>query len=105
MKIKIPTSFKIGATKANVSIKKDLGSDEGYNGCYNKRTEELYIDSRLGKAKRDRTFGHELMEVIKENYELDLSEIEMSTIANGWIEFLSQIGIDLDWSDIENSKG
>lgn len=55
----------------------------------------------MGGQKRDRVFAHEIMEVIKENYELDISEKDMSRIANGWIEFLGQLGIELDWSLIK----
>ena len=101
MIIKVPKEFKIGVTKARLTLVRHLHSDEGFNGTYNKRTEELQIESHLQGAKRDRTFGHEVMEVIKENYDLDISESAMTCIANGWLEFLSQLGIKFDWSEIE----
>ena len=41
------------------------------------------------------------MEVIKENYNLHTSEEDMSNIANGWLEFLSQLGIEFDWEEIK----
>jgi len=99
MKIKIPKHFKIGATEANVSFRAFLRGDDGYNGVYNVRTTELELDAALVGGKRDRTFGHELMEVIKENYELEIPEKDMSCIANGWLEFLWQLGIEFDWED------
>ena len=101
MKVKIPQNFTIGATKAFVCYMKHLHSDEGFNGTYNIRTGELGIEDHLDDRKRDRTFGHELMEVIKENYTLATSESDMSNIANGWLEFLWQIGIEFDWSLIK----
>ena len=101
MKVKIPESFKIGATRADVSFEKYLSGDEGFKGTYNRRTGELHIESELGGELRDRTFGHELMEVIKENYNLNTPEDDMSCIANGWLEFLWQLGIEFDWKDIE----
>ena len=101
MKIKVPTQFSIGATKAQLSFAKHLHSDEGFNGTYNRRTEKLEIEVHLQGAKRDRTFGHEVTEVIKENYDLEISESTITCIANGWIEFLTQLGVELDWEDLE----
>ena len=100
MNIKIPREFKIGVTKAIVGYKEYLNGDEGYHGSFNRRTGNLHIDSQLTNNLRDKTFGHELMEVIKENYNLHTAEEDMSNIANGWLEFLEQLGIKLDWSDI-----
>lgn len=100
MKVKVLKQFSVGATGARVELRQYLHSDEGFNGTYNRRTEELLIDSELIGGKRDKTFGHEVMEVIKENYNLGTSEDDMSNIANGWLEFLWQLGIELDWSDI-----
>ena len=104
MKIKIPKEFKIGARSGIVAYQEYLRIDEGFDGTYNKRTEELKIDSQIGGRERDRVFGHELMEVIKANYELKTSEEDMSCIAKGWLEFLWQLGIEFDWSDIKESK-
>ncbi len=101
MKIKVPKQFKIGATRASVSFTTHLHSDEGFNGTYNKRTGELGIEAHLNGKKRDRTFGHEVMEVIKENYDLATPESDMTCIANGWLEFLWQLGIEFDWSEIK----
>jgi len=100
MKVKIPREFKVGATPAKVYFQKNLSPDEGFNGTFNKRTGRLCIDSELIGAKRDKTFGHELSEVIKENYDLDISEHTMTTIANGWLEFLYELGIEFIWDDI-----
>ena len=100
MLVKIPQKFKIGATRVCIGFDPTLHSDDGYDGTYNKRTEKLLLDSRLTGVIRDRTLGHELMEVIKVNYELATTEEDMSRIANGWIEFLWQLGIEFDWSDI-----
>ena len=44
------------------------------------------------------------MEVIKENYELNTSEEDMSRIANGWIEFLEQLGVEFDWSNVKETQ-
>ena len=101
MKVKLPQQFKIGATDVQVGFANHLHSDEGFNGTFNKRTGELQIEAHLNGKKRDRTFGHELNEVIKENYDLGVSESDMTCIANGWLEFLWQVGIELDWEDIK----
>jgi len=104
MLIKIPKTFKIGATRAVVGYEENLFIDQGFNGTYNKRTEELHIDSRLYGGERAKTFGHEVMEVIKHNYNLNTSENDMSSIANGWVEFLYQLGVEFDFSDIKEVK-
>ncbi len=101
MKVKIPKQFKIGATEARISYQDCLMSDEAYHGSFNKRTGILQIDSVLVGAKRDKTLAHELMEVIKENYNLHIEEDAMSNIANGWLEFLYQLGIEFVWDDIK----
>ena len=97
-KVKIPKEIKIGATFARISFKAELASDDGFNGTYNKRTDVLQIDDSLINAKRDRTLGHEVNEIIKENYDLHIDERDLTCLANGWIEFLSQLGIEFDWS-------
>lgn len=101
MKVKVTQRFKIGATPVFVQYPKNLHSDEGFDGTFNRRTGKLNLDSQTDGAKRDKTFAHEIMEVIKENYNLHTTEDDMSNIANGWIEFLSQLGIEFDWSDIK----
>ena len=103
MKVRIPQTFKIGATLVSVCFTEDLLDDCGFYGTFNRRTDKLELESRLKDApsKRDKTFGHELMEVIKENYNLHTSEEDMSNIANGWLEFLSQLGIEFDWEEIK----
>ena len=101
MKVKVPKQFKVGATPAYVFLNANLHSDDGFNGTFNRRTGRLELDGGLIGAKRDKTFGHELNEVIKENYDLDIGESTITCIANGWIEFLDQLGIELDWSLIE----
>lgn len=85
-----------------MSYKKQLHNDEGFDGTFNRRTGDLHIDAGLSGRKRDKILGHEVMEVIKENYELDISERDMSRAANGWVEFLYQLGIEFDWSEIRN---
>ncbi len=101
IRVPVPREIKIGATPARISLQEHLAGDEGYNGTFNKRTGELCLDTRLIGSKRDKVFGHEINEVIKENYELEASERDLSCFANGWIEFLSQLGIELDWSNLE----
>ncbi len=101
MRVKIPTKFKIGATPVSIINKDNLNSDEGFSGTFNKRTGLLELDSAISGACRDKTLGHELMEVIKENYNLHTSEEDISNIANGWLEFLGQLGIEFDWSDFK----
>lgn len=101
VKIKIPKWFKIGATEARVGYRSHLHSDEGFNGTYNRRTGQIEIEAHIQGKKRDRTFGHELMEVIKENYNLKIEEADMSNIANGWLEFLWYCGMEFDWSSID----
>ena len=103
MKVKVPQKFKIGATPVSICFAENLVNDDGFDGTFNRRTGKLEIDDRLKDtpAKRDKIFGHELMEVIKENYNLHTSEEDMSNIANGWLEFLSQLGIEFDWEEIK----
>ena len=101
MKVKIPKEFSIGATKAFVHYDKNLFADDGFNGTFNRRTGELKLDARLYGMIRDKTFGHELMEVIKDNYNLHTAEDDMSNIANGWLEFLKQLGVEFSWEDIK----
>jgi len=101
MKVRIPQKIKIGATPAFIKYQENLMSDEGFHGTFNRRTGELTLEAGCDGAKRDKTFGHELMEVIKENYNLTIAEADMSNIANGWLEFLNQLGIEFDFEDIK----
>ncbi len=102
--VKIPNDIAIGATRASIIFKPNLKGDDGYDGTFNKRTGELALDVQLIGEKLDKTFMHELLEVIKENYCLDVDEKTMSMIGHGLLEFLWQLGIEFDFSDIETCE-
>jgi len=101
MKVKVPKQIKIGALSATVGIKEHIRNDDGFQGCYNQRTEELSIDAAQSGSQRDRTFLHEIVHLIALNHELNLPEADISRLGNGLLEFFQALGVDFDWSNIE----
>jgi len=100
MKVKVPKEIKIGTYKGFVKFREHIKVDDGYRGAYNQRTGELYIDPIL-LMLRDRTLLHEVVHMISFNYECSWNEDDISRMANGLAEFLVQLGIEFDWSEIE----
>ena len=104
MKVGIPRTIRAGVVVGNVYLEKNLSGDDGYKACYNKRTNELLVDADIESGLRDRSFLHEVVHMIDENYGCGLGEEDTSRLANGFLEFLWQLGIELDWADIEAER-
>jgi hypothetical protein len=100
MKVSIPNSIVIGAYQPQIVIKENL-RDDGYNGSYNTRTGELNVEAVIFGEMRDRVFLHEILHVIAQNYEVQLDESDITRLANGLLEFLLNLGIEFDWSEVE----
>lgn len=103
MKVKVPKELKIGVFSVKVGMKDYIRCDDGFKGTYNQRTGELYIDTQLRGEIRDSTFMHEVVHIIDHNYECGLSEENTSRIANGFVELLRNLKMELDWSEIDEA--
>jgi hypothetical protein len=104
IKVKVPKTIKIGTVVGSVALMPYLKSDDSYKACYNRRTEDLLVDTELKGGLRDRSFLHEVVHMIDENYECGLGEDNTSRLANGFLELLGQLGIELDWTEIEKGE-
>jgi len=101
VKIKVPTVNQIGSLKYPVSFVSHMRTDDGWKGSLNERTGVIHIETEISGNMRDRTYLHEIVHQIDINYEIGLSEENISRIANGFCEYLNNLGIELDWSNIK----
>ena len=101
MKIKVPKVNRIGSLEYTVGFKSHMRTDDGWKGSLNERTGTIYIETEISENIRDRTYLHEIIHQIDINYECGLHEDNISRLANGFCEFLSNLGIELDWSNIK----
>ena len=105
MKIKIPSSIKLGVYPYKIRFKPNLKVDEGFHGAIQRRTEEINIEPTISKPMRDVTLLHEVGHHIDLIYECGLSEENISRFANGMAEFLfNNLEIEFDWSDIKEAE-
>ncbi len=103
MKIKVPKVNQIGSFMCRVKLTPYLRCDEGWRASLNQRKNLIEIDTQLSGNCRDRSYLHEIVHQIDINYECGLSEENISRIANGFCEYLNNLGIELDWSDIHET--
>jgi hypothetical protein len=103
MKIKVPREIKVITAPYHVLYNPHLWYDEGLAGCANHRMNEIQIDPAISSSKRDVTLLHEVLEVIKDKYSIDIGHADLDRIAQGIASFLlNDLGIELDWSEIGN---
>ena len=99
-RIKVPKRIKIGAHDYSVGYRQHMKLDDNWRGACNQRTGEILIDP-IGGDTINRSLLHEVVHLIDFNYECILSEENISRLAHGMVEFLENLGIELDWSGIK----
>jgi len=100
MNVRVPREVEIGALRASVGMAEHIRVDDGWQGSFNQRTEEILIDTSLGTRMRDMTFLHEIVHMVSINYEIGMGEDDISRMANGMLEFITKLGVELNWSEI-----
>ena len=101
MKIKVPLVTRVGSLECELKFTANLKSDHSWLASLNQRTCLIEVDNDLRGNMRDRAYLHEVVHQIDINYEIGLSEENISRLANGFCEYLNNLGIELDWSDVK----
>ena len=79
--------------------------EEREQGFINHITQIIGIERELPASQRDVTLIHEVLESVNRHYNCGLSDENIDRIAHGMAEFFfDNLGIELDWRDIEIDK-
>ena len=105
MKVKVPKEIKIGAHTYNIMLRPNLMLDEKDDARANHRLGFIAIDPIWERTQRDECCLHEIVEVINRVWNCQLDHDNMDRLAEGFLVFLQELGIVLDWAEIENTKG
>ena len=101
MRVRVPKFAKLNVHQYEVEYRPNLWIEEALRGCANHITQKIQIEPAIAKSQKDVTFLHEVIHIIDRQYELKLSEDDVSRIAEGVADLLfTNLGIELDWSDI-----
>ncbi len=101
MKVKVPNEIRIGAYKYKVEFNSHLCYDSNWAGSCCHREAKIVVDSLGSRQTLDITLIHEILHMIDKNYSIHIEEDNIDRIACGIMEFLTSLGIELDWSNIK----
>ena len=103
MKVKIPSSIKLGAYTYTLSLQENYKLNRGTWATTNHTLSEITIESALSPSERDLTLLHECLHIISEIYRLNLDEDNIERLQNGLGELLFRdLDIKFDWSEVRN---
>ena len=106
MKIRVPKQIKIGVNCYQVEhLPDELFNDNEYGAAWH-RKQKITIDPSSHSVQKYTTFLHEIIHLIEKSYCFRVdSDGNVDRLACGLAEFLrNNLGIELDWSDIEEEK-
>ena len=102
MRVKIPREIKIATHSYRVEFNPLLWHEESLKGMANHIKQVIQIDPVLAHSQKTVTLLHEINHVINDTFRCKLDEDEIDKMAQGQAEFLDCLGIELDWSEIED---
>lgn len=102
IKIKVPREIKIAIHPAKILFRRNILADENLIGHSHRRRQEISIDPIMPPSERNVTLLHEVGHNIDRVYHLNIDDDTIDRIAQGYGEFFfNNLGIELDWSLIE----
>lgn len=100
-RIKIPQKIQIAAFNYSIELRKHLMADKHNAGFFNPVAETLSIDPHLPPTERKISLAHEVLHLIERAFEISIDDADTERLAMGFVCFLDNLGIELDWSDIK----
>lgn len=89
MTSKLPETIKIGGQIFSIVLDYNLAHDKSEFGDTNFRTLVITIEGSLSQPVKSATLFHEIIEVINEQNELNLSHQKIQCISNSLFQILS----------------
>ncbi len=77
----IPAEIKIGGFIIKVKEVKNLSVERESTGEYHPFLQEIWLDDTLTKQQREEVFVHEVLEAVKDIYDIVLAHKELTLIA------------------------
>lgn len=105
MKVRVPPVIRIGIHDYKILLDDHIAFDSLAVGQSRHRDGEIAIDCHQNMSQRYVTFLHEVLEVIRRKYTINLDHDDLDRIAQGMAELLhNNLHIKLDWSDISGEE-
>jgi len=101
MRVKIPLRIKIASHTYTICQSPNLLGDESRHGEVNHRTQQITLHSANPKSVKIETLIHEVIEVGKFAYRIDISDPDIDRTAETISQFLDNLGIEFDWGNIK----
>jgi len=103
MNIKVPKKIKICAHTYDTKFILNLILDDRTDAMVHHRLGYIGVDSTRTGTMRDEAYLHEVFEIINRLWNCQLEHDNMDRLAEGFLVFLQELGITLDWSEIEDA--
>ena len=100
MIVKIPSKVKCGAYTYRLRLIKDLVITADRVGEYRPHDAEIVIDEAIHPQQKGVTLIHEYLHAVNTVHSLHLDDDTIDRLAQGFMEFLQCLGIELDWQNI-----
>ena len=104
MIVKVPRRIEVIIHPYDILLLPYLKDDDGFRGDCNTRRQQIRVDPGLPPSQRMYVLCHEIGEAIKDAYTCGVTHEDLSLITMGFAEFLTKLGIEFDWSDVEDIK-
>ncbi len=101
MKVKVPNKIKIGCFTYDIVYDDTIVPDHNRCGEISPREHKIRMATYLQGDSKSQSLAHEITHFISDVYSCELDEANTDRIANGFIEFLQQLGIEFDWTNIK----
>jgi len=95
IKITVPRTIQIGAMVYKIVLSKVLLRDEGVVGMHNPNSLIITLYEGNLPLKMEESLIHELLHAIEANFGIHIEEHETQVRAQGLLQFLKQLGIEL----------
>lgn len=99
MKLKIPPEVQVGGHVYSIALSPDL-KDSDCHAAVNHRLLLLLVNADRPESQKVEGLGHELIHIIDDVYDCDLEETQINRMAQGLFQVFSQLGIEVDWSEV-----
>ncbi len=104
MKVKIPQKIKIGTHCYSLSFTPHIHCDEGRYANCNHRTQEIQFWAEAPRSITNESLIHEVLHIAELFQRIEVSDPDIDRIANVIMILLKDnLGIEFDWSDIEDN--
>ena len=101
MKVKLLPKYRMGIHTYSLSLDRNIRTDDADIGQVSHREQTIKIWTDAPLSRKNETLVHEVIEIGKFMYRVQIDDADIDRVAECVCEFLmNNLGIEFDWSDI-----